>query len=44
MQAEIGALATQIIRSLLLEKNNKELSAVFFERSLKEVKAKINMA
>ena len=44
MQAEIGALATQIIRSLLLEKNNKELSAVLFERSLKEVKAKINVA
>lgn len=44
MQAEIGVLATQIIRSLLLEKNNKELSGIFFERSLKEVKAKINVA
>lgn len=44
MQAEIGVLATQMIRSLLLEKNNKELSAIFFERSLKRLKRKSNVA
>lgn len=44
MQTEIATLATQIIRSLVTEKMNKELSAAFFERSLKEVNAKIQAA